>query len=434
MEFTQPATLLLALALVIILGKFAEFLFRKISIPDALILISIGILIGPFGLGWFTGISPIIISIFTNFTLLFLLFDGALGMNFDSIVKGFAKGSFLTIFNYVISVVLITIIMYLFGFELLLSLLVGFMLGGISSSFVIPLLKQIKVDQETYSQLTFESAMTDVLCIVSSLTLMNVMTLDTFSTRQTAMSLMTSISVAFFVGTIAAMIWLFIESKVFNSKSDYMLTMSVLILTSISTDYFGGHGALSALFFGLVLKNSKFITNMYMGLTSKEVKEKRKAIKGQLGVNALKPSEQLFYNQLSFFLKTVFFIYIGTLIDFSNCQYMIISAVVVIALLTGRLLSFFATRQQKSFDRRVVSSLIGRGLAAAALLQVAINMGIAGVDSVADIVNLVIAGSILASCLKLFVIIWHEKIRRNSIGAPKVVVDPKSNISKSKKA
>ena len=72
------------------------------------------------------------------------------------------------------------------------------------------------------------------------------------------------------------------------------------------------------LFFGLVLKNSKQLSSIIRGILSKKAKEKRKALKGELGVSVTTPSEEYFYHQISFFLKTFFFVYIGILIDMTD--------------------------------------------------------------------------------------------------------------------
>ncbi|USN45389.1 MAG: cation:proton antiporter [Candidatus Woesearchaeota archaeon] len=409
MDLSQSAIILLGLAMIILFGKFAEFIFKRFFIPDTILLVCLGVGIGPIGIGWVTGLSPLIISSFTTFALLFLLFDGALEIKLSSIVKDLGHGLSLTLINFIVSVALITGIMWVFHYPIILSLLVGFMLGGISSSFVIPLLKQLTVSEKTYSQLTLESALTDMLCIVSALSVINLITLNTLSTKQAAIDLMVSFSVAFFVGIVMALIWVFIETKVLQNAGEYMLTIAVLIITAIITEFFGGNGAISALFFGIILKNSKNITNFFLGVTSKQESVKQQAIKGELGKNALSPSEQVFYDQISFFLKTVFFVYIGTLLSFSDPMSILIGVGIVALLLIGRLISSFVTRGQKPFDRKIISAMVGRGLAAAALVQTAVAANVPGIASVTEIIYFVIVASILASSLKVFFVMWQAK-------------------------
>ena len=85
----------------------------------------------------------------------------------------------LTLFNFFISSIIIGAIIYFFGFTILQSLLTGFTLGGVSSAFVIPLIKELKLGNKTQLILTFESAFTDVLCIVFAFAVIEIIILNT---------------------------------------------------------------------------------------------------------------------------------------------------------------------------------------------------------------------------------------------------------------
>ena len=60
----------------------------------------------------------------------------------------------ITVYTFFISSMAIAAIAYLFGFQLLHSLLIGFILGGVSSIFVILVIKNLGIKKETYSILT----------------------------------------------------------------------------------------------------------------------------------------------------------------------------------------------------------------------------------------------------------------------------------------
>jgi len=70
------STAFIAFSVVILFGFFAEFIFHRFHIPDVLLLIFFGILMGRDCLGYF--LPPSLKStapIFTTFALLFLLFE-----------------------------------------------------------------------------------------------------------------------------------------------------------------------------------------------------------------------------------------------------------------------------------------------------------------------------------------------------------------------
>jgi NhaP-type Na+/H+ or K+/H+ antiporter len=93
-------TLFAIIAGIIIIGYFAELLFKKTHIPDVLILIAIGIGIRYF----FPAINPLEFgmsaTLFTTFALIYLLFQGALAIDFDSLFKSVKSASLLTVFIY----------------------------------------------------------------------------------------------------------------------------------------------------------------------------------------------------------------------------------------------------------------------------------------------------------------------------------------------
>lgn len=97
----DATTLLLAFSLILIFSFFAKFIFQKLHIPDVLLLILIGFLIGPYGLKYIapadvTNIAPT----FVTFTLLFLLFDGAFNINLATLLKELAPSLGLTFYNF----------------------------------------------------------------------------------------------------------------------------------------------------------------------------------------------------------------------------------------------------------------------------------------------------------------------------------------------
>ncbi|MBT5739817.1 hypothetical protein HOI26_01835, partial [Candidatus Woesearchaeota archaeon] len=194
--------ILLAFSLILFFGFFAEWFFRKFSVPDVLFLIALGFIIGPFALKIISPSDLVSLApVFTTFTLVFLLFDGAFNISLPSLIREFSESFVMTIFNFVISSLIIAVILWGFGFwvggfSFLLSLLGGFMLGGVSSSFVIPILKQVKISERLYSLLALESALTDVFCIVFSLTVIEIIKLGGFGIQNTLTQLVSLFAVA----------------------------------------------------------------------------------------------------------------------------------------------------------------------------------------------------------------------------------------------
>jgi len=403
-EFSVDAVLL-GIGLIIVFGYFAELVYRKLKVPDVLLLVVLGFVIGPYCFGYvsveqFAAFSPV----FTAFTLIFLLFDGAFNIDLVSIAKGIYYGSFVTMFNFIISSAVITGIMFWFGFDFIVALMTGFILGGVSSSVVIPLLKQISVKKDVFSLLTFESAFTDVICIVAALAVMDLIAFGDFQLRAAASNIVALFAVAAIIGILAGVMWVVLELHHFVDNKSYMLTISFMVLVVVLTNFLNGNGAIAALFFGLVLGNSKQLMSISRGIVSKSKCEKKKALTGELGISVTTPSELFFYHQISFFVKTFFFVYVGVLLDLSNRWFLVIGLVVAFALFMSRRLSSLVTGRFDKHDRSIINAISARGLAAVALVQIAIQRSLAGASEIAIIVYIVVVATLVLSSLNIFLI------------------------------
>lgn len=396
----------IGISIILVLGFLAEFIFQKIRIPDVLLLLLIGIAIGPYGLGYITPESVASIApVFTTFTLLFLLFDGAFNINLASLLKDLAPSVGITIFNFFISVVTITGIVWATGLPLVLALATGFILGGISSAFVIPVITQLRVKQKVYSLLTFESALTDVLCIVLALAMFGIIKQGNLSLQSTFSTLANLFAVAAGIGLLGGIVWYILAVKVFK-EHNYMITIAYLLLLYVLTEYLGGNGAIAGLFFGLFLKNSRQISSIAKGILAHSAAEKKKAVQGSLGMTAVSPTEESFYHQISFLLKTFFFVYIGVLIDFSNSKALLVGGLISIALLLVRNADSLITKTLALQERALLNSIFARGLAAAAIAQVALLNQVPQAEFISKVVYVVVMGTIVLSSVRIF---WIAK-------------------------
>ncbi len=403
---------LLIVAIILIFGYLAEFMFKKFNIPDMLFLIVLGFILGPV-LKYITPeqVAPFA-PFFTAFALLFLLFDGAFNIDLASFAKGLSSGLLVTITNYLISSTVISLILIIFSpiieqytpirFTIATAILTGFMLSGISSSFVIPVLRQMNIKGEIYSILTLESALTDVLSIVAALTTMEIIKLSSFNSQIVASNIASLFAVAGFIGIIAGIIWIIIVTKVLRHNKSYMVTIAYLIIVYVITTLVGGNGAIAALFFGLVLKNSRQLTSIAGNIVHK--KSEKKSEEKDYGVSVTSPVEQLFYSQIAFFLKTFFFVYIGVLISPTNLIAWIIGFVLAFSVMLSRMFSRIILKGFKEFEKKLATSIFAQGLASAAIAQLLIAQKIPGTEFIPPIVYTFITFTIILSSIKIFML------------------------------
>ncbi|MEN8154516.1 MAG: cation:proton antiporter [Acidobacteriota bacterium] len=391
--------ILLLFSLIIIFGYIAELIFDKFNISDTLLLIILGFLIGPNVLNYIQPESlGLLAPFFTTFTLLFLMFEGSLKLDLKSFFRGFSSGVVIALFYFLLSSLAVTAVFHYFGFDLIMSLMIGFSLGGVSTSFIIPVLNQLNPGKEIRSVLTIEAAMTDVLAIVMALAIIELKVTRVFALKEVLSELASLFAVASIVGIIFGALWIFLEEKLVKDK-DYMVTIGYVVLLYFLTEYLGGNGAIAALFYGMILTNSIKL-RMFI----------RKIVKGENVENGsikkiISVREKEFYDEISFFLKTFFFVYLGILLNVKNTKAILIGSVTAVALLVIRQTGYLFGFMKKGFKRGelfLINSLFARGIAPVAIVLMAINKGVLSDNMVIDSIYFTITATIILSSIMIF--------------------------------
>ncbi len=388
--------ILLLISLIILFGYFAEWVFRKFSIPDTLILLSIGFILGPSVLNLLNiGSLQYIAPIFTTFTLLFLMFDGALYIDLKSFANGLGSGIMIGLWNFTLSAAIITAILYYLNYDLLTAVFIGFTLGGITSAYVIPILKQLNINKKIFTIMTIESSITDVLSIVFALTVMQLKLAHKIQAGTIFSNIASLFAIASLTGVISGVVWFSIEGTIIKEDENYIMMIAYVVLTYIITEYLGGNGAIATLFLGLILANSKTVKSF-----GRLIKKSRKKEENQKPI--VSKREKLFYKEISFFLKTFFFVYIGLLLNLKNMEAVIIGSVISVSLMLIRPISSILTKKYEFFDRKLINSLFARGIAPAVIVLIASSNGIIKDKTIIDVVYFVITMSIILSSIKVF--------------------------------
>lgn len=403
-------SVLAVLSGIILIGFFAEYLFRKTRIPDVLFLIAIGIAIGFFYEGFDGSNLGIAASVFATFALLFLLFQGALNINFRDLFRSLNHVLSLTIISFILAVAVVgAIAFFMLGFPILISILLGMILGGTSSAVVIPFVKHISLKKDYGLVLALESAVSDVFCIIGAITIIAILKTGEISASSVVRDVVTSFALAIVVGVVAGLIWMFVLYKSKLLSKSFMVTIAVLVglYVLVESPFIGASGAIAVLAFGLILGNSQSILKKIRGDPKeviKSVKARRTNVFAQ-EANGVTESARDFYSEISFFVKVFFFVYLGLLFEFSTPIVFLYALVIVLGMFLIRPLavkiSFFREKMDIK-DKTEIEALIPKGLAAAVLSQLAIQEGVPYAQEIASVVLAVILISIIISSVLVF--------------------------------
>ncbi len=385
-------------AMVIFIGFLAELVFDKTGIPDIFWLMILGGVIGYFTEIQNNEILLTIGPIFTTFALIFILFEGVLSINVNNILSGVSKGITLTFVNFTLSVLSSGIIMHFFGWNMLYGMLLGAILSDSSQAFIIPMLKKIKIGDKASLLLTFESVISDVFVIVGSLAIINILVLNSFSPIDVMKTIVYSFCLALIIGVISGYIWVKLLPHMDKYSKSYLTTIAMLLLLYGFTEYLKANGPLACLAFGIVVGNSKKIAHM---------------LKKETGYN-MSNSAKFFFYEISFFLKTFFFVYIGIVINIKETKLILIGILIAFVLFLARSITVFLTsRDFTEKERSFMEALNPKGLAAAVVAQLPIAYGIEHGLEYPTIVTSAIIASTLFSIIAIFL---TEKTRYEGIG------------------
>ncbi|MEM3578023.1 MAG: cation:proton antiporter [Candidatus Bathyarchaeia archaeon] len=355
----DPVTLALILSgAIIVIGFLGNYVFERTGFPDVLILITLGMLLGPVtnvvNAGAIMGLAPYLAAL----ALVFILFDGGMAINIYRVFSESPRAVVLAITGFTFSVFAVTLVLMVARPDIPLPycILFGTMFGGSCSIVMFSLASKIGLSEKCSTVLSLESAITDIFCIVFSLVVIEIILKGTVDLTAIVQSIARRFSTGIVLGIIFGLIWLTILRKVAIASYAYMLTLAVVLLAYAFTEFLGGSGALCSLLFGIVFGNEKEIYHIL----------KMERIQSVVVDAGLKKFE----SEIAFLLRTFFFVYIGLIVAISDVATIVIGIILSLTLLLARFGAVTIAIKDSSelaCERPIMSVLLTRGLAAAVL-------------------------------------------------------------------
>ncbi|MBK5133064.1 cation:proton antiporter [Candidatus Bathyarchaeota archaeon] len=376
----------LVAAVIIILGFLGEEFFKRTSIPDPLLLLLLGVVMGPifnfFAQDELLAITPY----FSALALIIILFDGGLNMKIREAVKNSPRALVMALMGWTLNVLITAAFCKVFlGWRLLNGLLLGSIVGGGSSLIVIALTRKLGVNEEVETLLSLESILTDVLCTVGAFAAINIILSGEISLEAALGSVGLAFSVGILVGLGFGVLWLFALEKLKGKPNAYMLTLAVLFLTYVVATLLGGSGAISALFLGLIIGNNGSIAKLLKFRTTVSIDDHVRD----------------FHCQISFLIRSFFFVFTGLLFTFSSFALVLFGLLLTFAFLGIRFIIIKITTLKSNLHsvETLMTIMFPRGLAAAVLASLPLTMGIPGSELFPEISFIVILASILVTTI-----------------------------------
>jgi cell volume regulation protein A len=366
--------------IIIMTGFFGIFFFDKTKIPDVLLLLGIGLLLGP-ALGF---VDPESLGDFTEYfgslALIIILFEGGMDMDLDRLIIELGAASFLVVVSFFLSMAGIAAFLHFIqGWQIMQSLLLGTILGCTSAAIVIPIINRMEIKDEIKTIVSVESVLSDVLAVVLTITLIEIITLGSTGIRTPFRAVANSFSTAIIGGGLAGVLWLKVLDYFRDRKYSYMFTLAAVLITFGGVSFLGGSGAIAVLIFGIVLGNSHSFSR-FLKISNDSL---------------IESTIKFFHGEMTFFIRTFFFVYMGMIITFKQLdrEFFLICLSILLIIAVMRFFSVGLTAlifHEKKPDRFIMMSMMPRGLASAVLAIIPASLKIGGSGYFVDITFAVI--------------------------------------------
>ncbi|MBU1681629.1 cation:proton antiporter [Candidatus Micrarchaeota archaeon] len=358
----------LIIGITIVMGFLANRIFDKTQVSQVILLMLFGFLLGPvFGLLDVSSESVIvsILPFIASIALIFLLFDGGIEFDIFNLAKTIPKSMLFTLLVFALGMIFIggfTVIAL--GWEILHGLLLGAVVGGSSGAVVIALVERSHIKKETKSLLTVESTLTDALVIITAVVLIGLITAGTVPSVGSLVGLfLSSFTIAITLGIIAAFIWIFLMNRFEMHLYSYMLMLALLFGLFSLTEMVHASGGIAVFVFGVILGNAK-----KLGKIAKIE-----------WVNPVSRTSRLFQEEVTFFVRTFFFVYVGLLLSLNYFSPIVLGvsiAIVALVVLGRFLIQKLILPDIPRKDQGIVVTMMPRGLAAAVVATLPLTAGI----------------------------------------------------------
>lgn len=383
------ALFLLTVAGIFLIGALGEIVFKRTKVPDVVWLLVAGVVLGPV-----TGtVTPedlgAIAPFFGALTLVVVLFNGGTQLDLPQILRAAPRSSVLSLLTFLATVGVVAVCtmpmksLGWFPVEWTWShaILLGCILGGSSSIIVMPAMQLSGVEDRTASLINLESAFTDAYCVVGATAMIQILLASGDATVSAGATLARSFGLGASLGLAAGFAWLVVLRALHSSEHAYPVTLAALLILYVAIDAAGGSAALGILAFAIVVGNAEHL-------------------KGILRLEEdfiLSDDVRGFHQQVTFFVKSFFFTFIGAMLT-PPWSLVAIGLGLGVVLLMARAPAVWLSLWGGGFSAdavRVVTIAMPRGLAAGVLASMPMAAGVPGTSHLPVLVFAAVIASIL---------------------------------------
>ena len=358
----------------LVLAYLANRFAHRTRVPDVVVLLVCGILLGPV-LHWINAEGfPKVTRGVGTLALILILFAAGLELDLRRARKQFVAGMVLAVLSYALTMEgLHLFCMHVLKMQRMASLLAAAALACMSGSIVLPVLEQLDLRPELKTTLVIESSFGDglgALVVGVLISLMGDATAGHTSGGAILGGVLSQFVLRFVlalvIAAVAGVLWARLLPKISNKKFWQVLTFAAVLIVYSGTHALGGSDLFAVMVFGATLAS---LLGPESFLREFEVE-----------FNATDEGSQIhsFHSDLAFLVRSFFFVLLGAMIQFRGLKEQLLPSLGILAvILVVRYASVNASRLvwrgTNWRERELATMLIPRGLITAVLALEAIQ-------------------------------------------------------------
>jgi cell volume regulation protein A len=255
------ATRLLLMALIVLVfGVFSSKISAWLKVPDVVILLIVGILVGPPALHFIdlpaeSAVNQIILI----FGASYILFEGGSGLSLKVIKKVWLTISLLAIPGVLISLVIVGFTAaWLLGIPTLPALLLGSVIASTDPATLVPIFKQVKIRERVTQTVISESAFNDATGSIAAFTILGLMTMGNFSAEKSLFSFVLMAGGGILTGIVLGLFTIFLIAHTrykFLTEHAPFITLIVVIAAYLLGEKIGASGFMAVFVIGILIGN-----------------------------------------------------------------------------------------------------------------------------------------------------------------------------------
>lgn len=366
------------MGIIIVASFLGATFFRKTRIPNPILLIGVGIALGQLNTDFNLVLLQDIAPFFGSFALLLILLEAGLDIDLSHFFQNFGRSLAFGALSFILAVAACYFILReLLNLTQIQALILSSVSVGASPAILVPVIKSLNLDEKTRTFFDLECTVTEVFGLILTVVLVPFI-LPAIDGRAIEISDILSKAgqkffyiglLALFIPTILGLIWGRLLSLAGERPLWSVLTIGMALLLFGLTESGGGKGALNVLVFGMVIGNGPNIFKKMRQIVSRLVKRRgpRRFLIGTF-IGQHHVEFHSVSRELSFLVRTFFFVYLGIIVDFSNLsqETMVIALALTITPIFVRFMLGWSSQQlvpAAKEDLALFAALSPRGLA-----------------------------------------------------------------------